>query len=928
MSRITRLGLAVVIAALPVVLPAPTASAQDDSAVEQTKEITNYGKDTTRNATVRVSRTANLFDRQQVRVDLAGFEPTWNANNTAVNGTRLQYPVVVMQCRGVDPDPTTCANEERLQWQAGFDVNATPSQRAVAERQSRPGDPSVYPGADLNEQYANLFRAEQLPFAAANGTSYLWRLETRSDGVPFIDEPNLKSFPPTDVTSEGAATINTRNIPIRPDGTNAFLFEVRQRASQSSLGCSDTQACSIVVVPIMDMACLDELSEDKPLPAEALNCGKPGRGPAPGESGATDDVNPFAASQQWHAESNWRNRFVVPISFAPDLQSCDVRDSRPPLPAYGSELVAVAQERWGAAYCTGARRADYLPVYTQGSEYFARRQLTTQLGAAYQQNAVFTSQPVTESPRPVAHAPTAITGFAVAFVVDDGNGAQVQNMTLSPRLLAKLITQSYNPIIVPPAARDGKKPYDGTQSIPDAATAARYYVAHPALFNNPQSLFADPEFADLNPDFALRSGTDALAPHLRNTINPMVFTVESDIMMDITRYVTGDPAARAWLDGQPDPYGMRVNPAWLNLEPTQIYTLLDTWVRPAMPRKEGWLESKIGVLTDRQFVYGGGDTCDEVHGTEYLTKVANVANAAKATALMLLDRRGSATPICTQTIAPVPTGQQAAEPQFPGDDVTQDVRFNETKIAPVDYGKRAQLALTTVAHAALYGLPTARLVNSAGQAIGPAPGTMRSALHAATVDPVTGTVQIDHTRVGADGYPGTMVAYTAVPTSGLDLATAGRYADFIEFMATTGQVPGPTLANLPPGYDPLPPSLVRQAKDAAAAVRAQRGEVPAALDDPVGEDTPPAVDQQAPAANPGSGLPVNAQNADDAKDADPERLAKTEDASSWLARWSIPLLIGFGLLAALVAFCVQVGARPDHPLRRGLDGLLRAVGRR
>jgi hypothetical protein len=42
----------------------------------------------------------------------------------------------------------------------------------------------------------------------------------------------------------------------------------------------------------------------------------------------------------------------------------------------------------------------------------------------------------------------------------------------------------------------------------------------------------------------------------------------------------------------------------------------------------------------------------------------------------------------------------------------------------------------------------------------------------------------------------------------------------------------------------------------------------------------------------------------------------------------MPLLIGFGLLAALVAFGVQVGSRPDHPLRRRLDGLLRAVGRR
>jgi hypothetical protein len=344
-----------------------------------------------------------------------------------------------------------------------------------------------------------------------------------------------------------------------------------------------------------------------------------------------------------------------------------------------------------------------------------------------------------------------------------------------------------------------------------------------------------------------------------------------------------------------------------------------------------WVETN--PENTRFFVQGGGDTCDESFKTPYLTKVANITNSARAAALALLDRRGSATPVCSKSELPIDPQQQASGPQFPGDNPALDVRFTETKAQPADFGKRALLALTTVSHAALYELPTARLVNAAGKAVAPTSGTMVDALHAAVQDPVSGTVQIDHTKVTGDAYPGTMVAYTAVPTAGLDLTMARRYADFIEFMATTGQVPGTTLANLPPGYDPLPPAMVQQAKDAAAAVRAQRGEVPAPPPGgPLSDGMPPGGgDQSAQADNPGSGLPVNAQTAAQDKkkvDGDPARVAKTQDASSWLARWAIPVLLGFGVLAGLVAFGVQVGSRPDHPVRRGIDGLLRAVGRR
>jgi hypothetical protein len=922
-SGLARLGLVALLATVPLagatVLPA--AQAQDSSAVTQTKDVTDHGTGDTSPATVKVGKTRSLFDREQLTIDLAGFKGTHNAANTNANGTRTEYPVVVMQCRGANPDRTTCFNPERVQWHAGFDVDALPEQRAVAQKQSSAGDVSPYPGADVYARYAQMSRAEQLPFVAADGMRYLWDTDTNGpNGTPLINEPALKSFAPPDVTGATSATINTRNVPIREDGTNEFLFEVRQKASQPSLGCSDTQACSIVVVPIMDLACAENA------PAE---CGSGPNGPAPGSITSIENHNFFVGAQQWLAESNWRNRFVVPISFAPDLATCDVRDNRPTVPAFGSELVQVAQERWGAAYCTGLRSADYLPVFSQGSEYFARRQLTTRLGADYQQNAVFVTQPVLDPPRPVAHAPSALTGFAVAFVVDDGNGRQVQDMTLSPRLLAKLMTQSYNPTVVVPGQRqlwDGKKP------INDAATAAGYYLAHPDLMQNPRSLFTDPEFAALNPGFVLgKDGKEGdVAPHLLRTRNPMIFTIESDVMLEVNRYIAADPAARAWLDGLPDQYGMRVNPVWRGIAPTQLYSLLDTWVRYAAPRQPNWSEGQ-NTTERRYYVEGAGDTCDEAFRTPYLTKLANVTNSARGAALALLDRRGSATPICSVTNIPVPEDERPDEPRYPGDEVEIDVAVSEVKDVPNEYGIRAQLALTTTGYARQYNLPAARLVNAAGKAVGPTPGTMSGALRAALVDPVAGTIQLDHEKVTGGGYPGTMVSYMAVPTAGLDRQTAARYADYIEFMATTGQRPGATLANLPPGYDPLPPALVRQARDAAAAVREQKGAVPAPPGGPLA-DGPASVTQPPPAANPGNGLAVTPRGAGRGNpdvDGDPVAVAKkTDDTSSWLARWAIPLMIAFGLLAGLVAFVVQVGSQPGHPLRRAFDGMLRAVGRR
>lgn len=934
MRRWLRVTLVAAVAAVPMSAPfaAGTAQAQEAWQYDRTMRIVNAGHpDETYDATVKVSQTSNLFNRQGVEIELDNFKLTHNANNLAVAGRSLEYPVVVMQCRTDDPTPEMCFSAQRSVYYAGYDAGVLdPAWRERATRIRTQGSTAGFPGETPRERKVNWLRTEQVPFAAADDISYLWDLEQPGDGVPWIDEPKVKSYPPPDALDGLPTTITTRTVRITKDpdtGVNTsgkIDFEVRQRVSQASLGCTETQKCSIVVVPIMDMAC----AENAPNTPNVNDCDGGAWGSDPDDTGGgTDTVNKWVTQQAWLANSNWRNKFVVPITFAPDPGSCGVQDQRPRVPVHGSELADVAQERWGSAYCAGARPANYLPEYSSGPEYEARRQFTSELGGSYGQDAILTTQPVVDSPRPVVHAPSALTGFAIAFTIDDARGQAVEELTLSPRLLAKLLTQSYTPSTVGDV-RDSKTRYTGSAeqlaAINTAGNGNAYYWEHPSIFRNPRNIFADQEFLALNPDLRTRKENGSLASQFFATQTPVVFQAESDIIVDLTRYIVADPAARKWLDGEPDEQGMVVNPAWKGMRAFELYTLADEVVRPAPPRRPNWAE----LAPAHYFVTGTGDHCDEQIGSPLMTRYANITSSAENAALTLRDRRGSATPLCTWVDEPVPPAQQP-NPVPPGESAATQRVYSEAKLPTADFGFRAMLSVTTVAHAELYQLPTAKLVNAGGKAVAPTPGTMVNALTAAVQDDMTGTVELDYDRITGDAaYPGTMIAFTAAPTSGLALDVAARYADFIEFMATDGQTPGDSITSLPPGYDPLTANLRQQALDAARAVREQKGEVPPIPEGgPLGGDatqgTSSSWSGDTTAGPPGA--PVNPQAAAsdaDEKD-DPRTVAQTKGSGSWLSRWALPLLFALGAVAALAAFVVGAATQPDHPARRLLRTVLR-----
>ena len=67
----------------------------------------------------------------------------------------------------------------------------------------------------------------------------------------------------------------------------------------------------------------------------------------------------------------------------------------------------------------------------------------------------------------------------------------------------------------------------------------------------------DPEFMKFNPEFELLQ-----MPNSRNFCGLLAPGGNSDAAEQVWEWVLADPEAKAWLDGQPDEWGMKVNPVY------------------------------------------------------------------------------------------------------------------------------------------------------------------------------------------------------------------------------------------------------------------------------------------------------------------------------------------------------------------------------
>ncbi|HXT44982.1 MAG TPA: hypothetical protein VN748_12855 [Pseudonocardiaceae bacterium] len=461
----------------------PPAAAEDPTA--SSSAMTVSGKGDFADLKVTVSQTKNLVN-QTITVSWTGGAPTIPDTSFRVNYLQI------MQCWGDDP-----AGPDRTQCQFGG-LAATPlantSGTFVLSRQ-------VFPGLDPEEK-----------LQAVNGLGQAF--------VPFWavghDEPagsgtgNINDFFDSQVTNE---------IPVartHGDGTGEEFFEIETVTQAAGLGCGDPvttgavtkgRSCWLVIVP-----------------RDTKDADGSTRG-----GGSDQDALQYSPLSQ----SNWDHRIVVPLEFQPVGRACPI--GAPERSLIGQELAVEAVSSWQPALCQGNGP---LFSFTQLPDDVARSQVQNG-GLALVTDPIAPDQ--VPADHPLVYAPVGLSGLTVAFDInyqpDLGHrtpddlalaGRRFTSMKLTPRLVAKLLTQSYRRSLA---------------------------VQVPELAKNPTGLLADPEFLDLNPDYR------GFVDYLGNPVPDVLVQLNgADITTLLWRWVIADPDARAFLAGTPDKYGMLINP--------------------------------------------------------------------------------------------------------------------------------------------------------------------------------------------------------------------------------------------------------------------------------------------------------------------------------------------------------------------------------
>lgn len=515
---------------------APSATDDGAAAYTQTKHLTRslmmQGQELVideRDVTVTADRTTELRGRERITISWSGAHPTGGraASPFGELGLNQEYPVVILQCRGVDDptlppeqqlSPSTCWTSTRQQrsqlvddtqavWR--HDLHATDVDRA-----QKSGLAPIPP--ECND--VPTLSAHVTPFVGGNGTVFAsCTAETMAPEAAVG-----AAFPPAEV-----AAFTDGN------GNGEAQFEVRSVVENESLGCSDEVKCSVVVIPIEGISCLDDDRE----------CMKAGRF-LPGQSNfANEGVDASVSPALWWSASNWRNRFSIPLDFGLAPDACDVLDSRPPTGFYGSELMAQASLQWSPAYCLDKKRFKF--QHNKMSDEAGFNLMESGGGVA----AFVSSEHEAKGTEPVGYAPTAVTGFSIGYIIDrPDNAGEFTNLRLNARLLAKLLTQSYL-----------------------GSERAR---SHPGMASNPISFNLDPEYQLLNP------GLDTVGREAAATV--LSLSESSDVMETLTSYIANDKQAMEWVNGKPDQWGMKINPTYKKIKlPVSLWPLLDDFIAPS-----------------------------------------------------------------------------------------------------------------------------------------------------------------------------------------------------------------------------------------------------------------------------------------------------------------------------------------------------------
>jgi hypothetical protein len=772
---------------------APASATASGSGLSDTKTITRThlvnGADVvaeSRSVTMIVDRTQNLRSRQSIGVSWKGAHPTGSpqADINSPLGVNDEFPFVLMECRGVDSQtapvsqrltPETCWTQTGPQERftqtpsTAFPPWRVDRYAAAQDRTFHVGDPSPLPaGCDDYAFYAT----RRVAFVSVNGTTYY------PDGGSCTKQP-AESLVNDNTLQPGNTTYGIT----RPDGSGDTKFTAWSAQDNASLGCSQTVKCALVAVPVLGVSCDVEAASlptaDRPpaggAASSASECMSTGNyGPGEDYNGTKSALS--VSGRLWWTASNWRNRITVPLTFAPADDVCDVVGGKEGVDLYGSELMTQAMIQWRPAFCLDSKHTPFRHVQV------GEPQAANLLSQSSIEAGLVSHPPDQGYGRPVVNAPIGFSGFAVSYAIDDATGAKDTTLRLTPRLMAKLLTMSY----------------PGQNFVQQEYTALR---------DNPLDVSRDPEFQALNP--GIRKGVNANVA--ASTI--LSLSSDSDVIRSLTTYINADKEARVWLDGAADPWGMKVNPSYLKIKlPVQTWPQSDTF------------EPKVYYAT-------GLNPCLVNSPVPYLPLIAS------PTIRMFNITFAIQFAVSTSQV-------NCLEPQ-PGSTVGLRLAANGRQ-AP---GNRFVLGITSIGDAARYDLDTAALqttvasgalakfTNGDGRTfVAPDDAGLRAAAGLLTPNAKTVSWDLPVARIMNDetakaAYPGAMVVYAAVPTTGVLKADAVAYAGLLSWAVTTGQTPGTTNGTLPPGYLPLTAgtglgALASYTLRAANAVSAQTGEVP------------------------------------------------------------------------------------------------------
>lgn len=757
-------ALTVLITATFIYQPAgaePVAGSQgtDTSLPATESAMTVRGRGEFAELAITVNQTQKLTN-QAVSITWTGGQPTISGPGRF--GSRY---LQIMQCWGDDdgtnpdnpgPPPEQCVQGAVAGTYGGLPGGLYPSGFSLSRIISRSDWENFEPTVGhLDTRTTNVW----MPFRSVSGT--VVDIQTDPTFNPSVVGGNfwLNPYFSLTTTNEIAGAVTG------PDGKGAELMQVLTGVQSSGLGCGQTvqpipessakkiPKCWIVVVP-------------RGTPT-AENVGTPFAENADQSGVATSPLSPTA----------WQNRIAIPIEFNPVDSPCSLADDERRIA--GNEMALPAVASWQPLLCA----SNDLPPYSYApiSDSSARQLLTsTATGAP---GMVVVSRPLDatnlDPKKPLVYAPISLSGLVIGFNIERNPktdapteaqqlaGVRVASLNLTPRLVAKLLTQSYREQVT-------------IQAAPD----------YPWLPTNPAHMGQDPDFLRFNPEFEQLQIADG-----RSFSGLQLPAGNSDAAQQVWEWILADPEAKAWLDGTADEWGMTVNPIYsTNAAKNPTGIAFGSPLPSSFPKGDPYCY-QAPARGD-----GNAIVPPLLCGTDWMPYSRSLADAAQVTRTAASGAR----------IVDNPFAQAASEVW--------------TRELPQFLGRRVMLSLTDTPSAAQFGVQTASLSRAGDN------GAERTFIAADTTGLVAGAASMapravssvlepTPTATAPTAYPLTTLTYAAISPLALDTAARSEYSAFIDYAAGPGQSPGLELGLLPRGYAPLPTTLQSQATAAATLVR-------------------------------------------------------------------------------------------------------------